>query len=62
MASDIIFEGFRLSETMYGSRYMRIVGDGDSSVMATIIQTVPYGMFVDKVECANHACKHTEVS
>ena len=57
MESDIISEGFRLSETMYGLRYMRIVGDGDSSVMATIIQTVPYGMFVDKVECANHACK-----
>ena len=36
---------------------MRIIGNGDSSVMATIVQTVPYGMFVDKIECANHACK-----
>ena len=25
--------------------------------MATIVQTVPYGMFVEKIECANHACK-----
>ena len=57
MESDIISEGFRLSETMYGLRYMRIVGDGDSSVMSTIVQTVPYGMFFNKVECANHACK-----
>ena len=57
MESDIISEGFRLSESMYGLRYMRVVGDGDSSVMATIVQTVPYGMFVEKIECANHACK-----
>ena len=56
MESDIISEGFRLSESMYGLRYMRIVGDGDSSVMSTIVQTVPYGMFVTKIECANHAC------
>ena len=25
--------------------------------MATIRQAVPYGMFVNKIECANHACK-----
>ena len=57
MESDIISEGFRRSESMYGLRYMQVIGDRNSSVMAKIIQTVHYGLFVEKVECANHACK-----
>ena len=52
-----VAEGFCLSEEVHGLRYMRVIGDGDSSVMATIIQSVPYGLFVENVECANHACK-----
>ena len=36
---------------------MHLIGDGDSSVMANISTTVPYGPFVQKVECANHTCK-----
>ena len=56
MENDVILEGFWLSETKYGLCYMCIIGDEDSSVMATIVQTVPYGMFVDKIECVNHAC------
>ena len=57
MESDIIAEGFSLSEKMYGLRYMSVIGDGDSSAMATIRQAVPYGIYVTKIECANHACK-----
>ena len=57
MESDIIAEGFSLSEKMYGLRYISVIGDGDSSVMATICQSVTYGVFVNKIECANHACK-----
>ena len=57
MESDIIAEGFRLSETTHGVRYLKVVGDGDSSVMVTIRQAVPYGAFVEKIECANHAVK-----
>ena len=57
MESDIIAEGFRLSEQLYGLRYMFVIGDGDSSVMATICQSVLYGVYVNKIECANHACK-----
>ena len=57
MESDIIAEGFSLLEQMYGLRYMAVIGDGDSSVMAMIRQAVPYGIFVSKIECANHACK-----
>ena len=57
METDIVVEGFCQSEHSYGLRYMRVIGDGDSSVMATIRTAVPYGMFVEKLECANHACK-----
>lgn len=57
MESDIVAEGFRLSESTHGIRYLRVVGDGDSSVMASIRQSVSYGIFVEKIECANHAVK-----
>ena len=50
-------EGFRPSEKHHGVRYMRVTADGDSSVMSTLIQSVPYGSFMQKIECANHACK-----
>ena len=36
---------------------MFVVGNGDSSVMANIRSSVPYGIFVTKIKCANHACK-----
>ena len=50
-------EGFRLSEQHHGVRYMRVTADGDSSLMLTLIQSVPYGPFIQKVEWSNHACK-----
>ena len=40
MEADIIAEGFRQAESMHGVRYMKVVGDGDSSVMSTIQDTV----------------------
>ena len=52
MESDIVVEGFRLSEATHG---LKMVGDGDSSVMATIRQAVLYGANIDKIKCANHA-------
>ena len=55
--SDIIVEGFNLSECMHGLRYMKFIGDGDSSVHYNIITSVPYGRHVEKIECANHAVK-----
>ena len=57
MESDIVVEGFRLSERTHGVRYMKLVGDGDSSVTSTIREAVPYGVYVEKIECANHAVK-----
>ena len=57
METDIVSEGFCLSEKNHGVRYMRVTADGDSSVMCTLIQSVPYGPFIQKIECAKHACK-----
>ena len=52
-----MLEGFRLSEQTHSIRYMCVIGDGDSSVMATVQQSVVYGPFIQKIECANHVCK-----
>ena len=51
MESDIIAEGFSLSEKMYGLCYISVIGDGDSSVMATIRQSVTYRVLVNKRVC-----------
>lgn len=51
METDMLLEGFRAAETMHGLRYMRMTGDGDSSVLANIQANVPgWGMKVCKVE------------
>ena len=58
METDIILEGFRAAEKTHGVRYMRFVGDGDSSVYPTLLTQVPeWGRDIKKLECANHACK-----
>ena len=57
MESDIIAEGFTMSEQMYGQQYMSVIVDGDSSMMATIWQMISYGSFVSWIEFANCACK-----
>ena len=57
MESCILVEGFRLSEQAHGIRYMPVIGDGDSSLMANLQQSVAYGPFITKIECANHVCK-----
>ena len=58
MESDIIREGFCMAEKQYGLRYTKFIGDGDSSVHATLISGVPgWGHVITKQECANHAVK-----
>lgn len=58
METDMLVEGFRAAETMHGVRYMRMVGDGDSSVLANIqVNVIGWGRHVTKVECANHSVK-----
>ena len=60
METDIVVEGFRQAESTHGVRYMRLVGDGDSSVLTSIHQRVPvWGRFIRKIECVNHAIKKT---
>ena len=58
METDIILEGFLEAERVHGLRYTKFVGDGDSSVYPTLLQSVPgWGQDIKKLECANHACK-----
>ena len=61
MESDIVLESFRLSEQTHSIRYIRIIGDGDRSVLATLQQSVIYGPFIQKIECANHVCKGVSI-
>ena len=59
MEADIIVEGFRQAEKQHGLRYMKLVGDGDSSVLSSIQQGVPiWGRYVRKIECVNHVLKN----
>lgn len=58
MEGDVILQGFLEAEEKHGVRYMRVVGDGDSSVFAKIREEVPgWGRYVTKEECANHVSK-----
>ena len=58
METDIIIDGFKKAESKHGVRYMRFVGDGDSSVHPALLENVPMcGRYIKKLECANHACK-----
>jgi hypothetical protein len=51
MEGDIILEGFLEAESKHGLRYMRLVGDGESSVFSRIRQEVPsWGRYVAKEE------------
>jgi len=56
METDIILNGFLLAEQQHGVRYIKFVGDGDSSVYPTLVAGVPgWGYAIEKQECANHA-------
>ena len=58
MEPDIILEGFKQAEKVHGVRYKRFVGNGDSSVYLTVIENIPgWGWYIEKLECAKHACK-----
>ena len=57
METDIILKGFLNSEQQHGLRYIEFIGDGDSSVFPALVSGVPYGHYIKKLECANHAVK-----
>ncbi|GFY64010.1 yqaJ domain-containing protein [Trichonephila inaurata madagascariensis] len=42
MEANIIQEGFMNSVAMYGVKYAKIIGDGDSNVYKTILDSRPY--------------------
>jgi len=57
MEVDIILKGFEQAEREHGVCYL-MVGGGDSSVYPTLVENVPvWGYTIQKLECANHACK-----
>ncbi len=56
METDILVEGFLEAERVHGVRYIKFIGDGDSSVYPNLIQNVP-GWDYSQLEYANHACK-----
>ena len=54
----MLLEGFLEAEWVHGVRYMKFIGDGDSSVYPTLLQNVPgWGHAIKKFKCANNACK-----
>ena len=56
--TDIVLEAFKTAESKHGIRYMRFIGDGDSSVHPALLENVPvWGQDIKKLECANHTCK-----
>lgn len=57
MERDLILQGFKQADE-YGLRYMKFIGDGDSSVFSTLVKQVPvWGHAIEKTECTNHAVK-----
>ncbi|XP_044744250.1 uncharacterized protein LOC123306346 [Coccinella septempunctata] len=54
MEQDIILEGFSKSIEHHGVMYKYLIGDGDSSVYARVLEKVSYGRDVVKIECANY--------
>ena len=49
-----------MSETTHGVRYLKQVGDGVCSVISIIWQSVTYGSYVEKIECAIYAVKRCQ--
>lgn len=59
MEQDGLLEMFKNSWAKYGARFLRYVGDGDSSAFAALRDNQPYGgdFPVEKRECVNHIQK-----
>lgn len=51
MEADIITEGFCFLEKNHALRLKTFIADGDSSVYAKLIEKVPYGRKINKIEC-----------
>ena len=63
MEADAILEGFINCEKDFGLRFLEVVGDGDASLLNTLVERGPHWCrSVKKIECANHVCKNVRVS
>ncbi|CAF4944104.1 unnamed protein product [Pieris macdunnoughi] len=64
METDAIVEGFKISVSMHGLKYTKLIGDGDSSVCNALKDAIPYGpnvyisLYISKIECSNHLMKN----
>lgn len=59
METDIIVDGFKNSIAMYNMKYLKLVGDGDSSVYKQLLKIKPYGnTLIEKIECKNHLLRN----
>ncbi|XP_022908270.2 uncharacterized protein [Onthophagus taurus] len=59
MESDIFLEGFQHSVGVHGLKYIKLIGDGDSSVTKKLNSVKPYGTcLIEKVECINHLLRN----
>lgn len=60
MEADIIVNGFKNSMSTHGIKYLRLIGDGDSSVTKKLQIHKPYGtQQIEKIECVNHLLRNT---
>ncbi|OXU21297.1 hypothetical protein TSAR_011565 [Trichomalopsis sarcophagae] len=61
MEKDIVVQGFLESVEKHKLIYKTVIGDGDSSVYKSILDSNPYrqyGIRVEKVECTNHLLRN----
>ncbi|KAJ4447244.1 hypothetical protein ANN_09248 [Periplaneta americana] len=51
---------FHRSQEKYGVRYVKYLGDGDSSAFKSVFESEPYGSDcpIEKLECVGHVQKH----
>lgn len=59
MESEILLDGFMKSESNCGLRFLKMIGDGDSSTYHKIVESDPYnGRYIEKFECVNHLMRN----
>ncbi|KAF4532108.1 hypothetical protein B566_EDAN006202 [Ephemera danica] len=59
LESDIVVQGFLISEDLHRLRYGRLVADSDSSTYKRIREANPFrSIVVEKIECKNHVLRN----
>jgi len=59
MESDILVEGFRVSEELHKVKYSKFIADGDSSTYKKLLEARPYAnLTIEKIECRNHLLRN----